>query len=411
MHDYYTKVIKYFGEDWFNNQFEEFLTNRQKYPKDGLNKEIVELEIKLHPLVMDVIRPQATDAKKIKWDDVKKSVVANYEIMHLGRDLSLLESEIKARGDKIRVDLINPLRYENHRFNIFVASGYKLLGYEVTFVPSSSKKGKTPDLYVTKRNKSFYIECKQRDQRMADVKRFTYLAKIAEQIFLILRSKRINICFIDFRITKDNITDELYKLLVKKIYRNDLKSFVFNKEISINIRSVTTLPYLVNLLKNNGHYDEKIVFTTFEDGFIASDPLTTNTIYINKSGSDRTVPLGIYDLLLDANNKNKDGEKLLTYLDFGKADSIISEKLAFEIKEKLKKGYDPYPNIDGLFILQTIRKILEDRQVIIKPNVFAVAKKSKLGSDPIALELFGLQGSTGIDKYLLPIDFLESGRG
>ncbi len=149
MNTYYQYVLDFFGEDWFQSNWKDFTSKRNKYPQDSLNREIVINELGLHPLLSEVFRYQKdTTINNLDFDRITPASGSDFIFQHLGRDLSLLKEEIEARGKQIQKDLKSPFSYENHRFNLMVAAGYKLLGFKVEFVPSQSSTIKTPDLLV-----------------------------------------------------------------------------------------------------------------------------------------------------------------------------------------------------------------------------------------------------------------------
>ncbi len=56
MNKYHQTVIDYFGQDWFEENWNTFCEIRSKYPKGSFAQEILKLELDLHPLLKEVFR-------------------------------------------------------------------------------------------------------------------------------------------------------------------------------------------------------------------------------------------------------------------------------------------------------------------------------------------------------------------
>jgi len=139
-----------------------------------LNK-IVLKELELHPVLIDVFKVQDIKEAKLDFSKIESVPSANYHLSHLGRDLELLSVEIAERGSHLKTDLLNPIGYESHRFNLMIAAGYKIEGYKVKFVPSSPKI-KRADLLVNSSKGEFYIENKRANQDVSDFPRYKFFS-------------------------------------------------------------------------------------------------------------------------------------------------------------------------------------------------------------------------------------------
>lgn len=398
------KVIEHFGYDWFSQQWEEFRIKRNNYEKNSLNKEVVLLELGLHPLVKEIIKYQDLSSSDIDYSKIPNKSLGHIDIQYLGRDLELMDKEIKERGGRLIKDLKQPSGYDNHRFNLLVATGYKQLGYDVQFVPSSSKNGKTPDLHISKNGNSFYIECKQRDQFASDKNRFGLVAQISEELFQFLRSFNFLYLGIRIDILKGNsVVDvqQITKTIKEQLIRRDLSPIDLKQDgVTISFFDIKNNSKILKLLKDTGHMDGQIVFTSAEDFYFSSDPNTHNSFFVNKNIGE-TLPLNIYSLLEDANSKNTSEESLVVYLDLGRGFPEWGDKLVDEVISQWNNNLDDYPNIAGLVVIQTLPRIMQSSEIIIHPCPRFVGRLSKLGITATnTIEFFGNQGTTGIDGYL-----------
>ncbi|VVA44046.1 hypothetical protein CANDROIZ_40011 [Candidatus Roizmanbacteria bacterium] len=392
---YYKTILDFFGQKWFDYNWREFTNKRQKYSKISLNKEITILELGLHPLLREIFRYQKElTNNKLNFDKIPAKTSSDFILSHLGRDLELLSNEIKERGKHIKKDLQNPVTYENHRFNLMVAAGYKLLGFSVQFVPSKSSKGKTPDLLI---NDKYFIENKQRNQHESDKPRYEFFGELVETYLEILNKKQDRDLFINIEVFGDiNLhKEEIRNALNKKIWRN--QNLIATKTLKISYSKLSGFPVFLKILKEAGHFQKVPVFTRTEDSFIASDPHLQNVIMLNKVIDQKELSKGVYDLLEDANSKNKDNKKLITYFDIGRAPSDWVATLSDYIYKH--GGIDKYQNIDMFVICQTPIQ-LKGNLSEIKPNFNLIGNTTHIDI-PDKLNFFGFQGYTGMDKYFI----------
>ena len=394
--DYYQKVINSFTPEWINSEWLKFKDKRAAFSPKALGKEIVSLELRLHPLFKLVINYQDMKSNELDFSKIPERCLADLELMYLGRDLMLLEEEMALRGNKLIKDLKQAGNYSNHRFTLLTAAAFKKEGYEIEFVPESSKE-KRADLFV-KREYDFYVECKQRNQHASDIKRFELLALLSEKVFSALDLLRYNTISLKIDIIDEKQINETQMLedLTSRIARGNF-SVIQNNAYTITFFNLNQQPEVRNLLLSAGHLRGKIVFTVADDYFFSSS-VSGNAILVNKSVGN-SIPRNLYSLLQDASLKQKNGGKLLVYVDVGRGINDWAETLARSLKDGLEKNQDQYPNIDGFVVMQSPFKILPSRNIVTQPNVFVVGRRSKIGTDPETLSLPGTQGETGLDNY------------
>ncbi len=392
---YYKNVIDYFGSSWFDSAWKEFREIRNKFSNDSFSSEITKLELSLHPLHRDIFTWQDLSKGYLDFDKIPQKSASDFNLSHLGRDLELLSEEIKQRGSHIKHDLLDPVAYENHRFTLLVAAGYKKLGFTVEFVPASSSKGKTPDLLV---NDTYFIECKQRNQQSSDDSRYRFFGELVETYFGILRVKGINNYFLNI---EDNGSVESHKNIIdtiirRKIFRN--QTIPNTKNTRVSLTRATDFPDLIKILKEFGHFLKAPVFTRTEDAFIASDPKLMNLFMLNKNINVAELSKSVFSLLTDADSKDKKNKKLIVYIDLGRAPSEWIANLADYLYKGV--GVHAYKNIDAFVVCRTPILYTESRTEI-RPNFNIIGHTSRLGDTPDKLNLFGFQGHTGMDGYFI----------
>lgn len=398
MKRYHQIVIEFFGEEWFQENWKHFCEVRKKFEKGSFNKEITELELSLHPLLEEVFRYQSGYEGLLDFDKIPDLGPADFIFSHLGRDLELLKNEISSRGNKIKDDLKEPDQFESHRFNVLVAAGFKLLGYKVNFIPTG--KEKRPDLLVENKTK-LLIESKQRNQSISDKDRYSFFGVITEEFLPLLRAQNLSDIQLNIELKSDaklsSIKAQILIDILNLILKNEKNA---NDEYSISIHKFSDNKPLLKLLLDGGHFREYPVYTRTEDGFLASDPINKNVVWLNKSINPDKIPSAIYEELYDANSKVKNGEKLIVYLDLERGYSDWVEKLSQHILDNMDEYLKDLPNIDAYVISQTPLKYL-GKSTIIQPTFNFIGEKSKWSDTPDALNIFGFQGHTGMDDYLI----------
>jgi hypothetical protein len=330
---------------------------------------------------------------------------SDFIFSHLGRDLELLSDEISIHGDRIRKDLLAPENYEANRFTLIIAAGYKLLNYKVEFIAATSSKEKRADLLIQGKI-IFLVEAKQRNQAFSDKERYSFFGKLTERFLPLLHQLNRKDIFLNIEIKYGaelkTIEKSLFEDIRKLIWRNQ-KSTNGNYKITLN--NLSSHRDFKKILLEGGHLREYPVFTKTEDGFIASDPINQNVVWLNKSINPKTkFPNAFYSLLEDANAKTKNGNRLLLYLDLERGSSDWVDQIAKDILEDMDTYSKDYPNIDGYVISQIPLKFL-GKTTIIQPTFNFIGKKSTWSDEPDPTKFFGMQGHTGMDDYLIK-DFI-----
>jgi hypothetical protein len=402
MNKYHQSVIDYFGKDWFEEGWKKFCEIRSKHPKGSFAQEILELELNLHPLQKEIFRWQGPSyAGDLDFSKIPLGGASDFIFSHLGRDLELLKEEIKMRGHSIKRDLLIAENYEGNRFVLLVAAGYKLLGYEVEFLPMDPHF-KTPDLLVKMDQQKYLIECKQRNQEIADKDEYLFFGKLAETFLPLLRMRQKQDILIDVQIfmpSNPQIKKEIEIEINKQIWRNQ-KSKDFSK-FRVGIFKASSSPGLIDLLQSSGHFQNVPVFTRTEDMYIASDPLSKNVIAMNKRVKEEKIPSNTYEELFDANKHNKGSKKLIVYYDFGRGFTAWADNLGKQTFNEYKDVEKKLGNIDLFVFLQTLLKY-KGMSTEVRPTFNFIGNKEKMEGTPDQLNLFGMQGHTGMDSYIIP---------
>ncbi len=404
MNKYHQRLLDYFGEDWFVTGWKEFCEARDIFPKNSFKADIIELELALHPLYIEFFRYQKDYKSKLDFSRIPRLGSSDYILTHLGRDIGLLEQEIKDRGNKIKTDLLDPYHFEAHRFNLLIASGYKLLGYKVELVASSNKMRK-PDIFV-KKDDEFYIESKQRNQTISDGDRYKFFGELAEKTSETLHSLNMHDYQIGVDLTSDSKLHEIKEHVFKSI--DDIlhgRKHEYHKSYRLTVGRLSSNISLLTTLRDNGHFNDFAIFSRTEDGFIASDPQFENAIWLNKSINPDKIPSAVYDDLYNADSKNTDGKKLVVYLDLERGYSEWVDKLSKHVSDNLDQYNNDLPNIDGYMISKTPINYI-GKTTFIQPKFSFVGKQNIWNGLLGKNEIFGLQGHTGMDDYIIK-DFIQ----
>lgn len=408
MNNYHWVVSDFFGNDWLNKQWTEYhelISNFNPDSPDSLDTSIIKAEINLHPLVSIFINSQKK-GKQIDFSKLNPKYAQHTLITHLGRDLDLLKSEIDKRGNRFRRGLFDPNEYESYRFVLLIAACFKLQNYTVEFIPETNSKT-TPDIYVSHpKNGEFFIECKQRNQHIADFARYDLISSFGEDILNTLVTLNTQGIAIEIEITNENVLkDQKLKLELRgEIIRNlwlgrvlfQLSKFYctvsFRKSSPPSYQSAINHPLNIN---------KRRIYFRAEDAILLVDPPNDNLIVMMKNARIEHIPEKIPELLEDANKKTKDGKKLLVYFDMGRGHIEWANQLSATLLQELKSGVKRYPNIDMLAFCKTMPLILPDGNWIIKPDFRNIGTLTELGFHPADIKLLGTQGGTGMDEYFI----------
>lgn len=401
MNKYHQTVIDYFGQDWFEENWNTFCEIRSKHPKGSFAQEILKLELDLHPLLKEVFRWQGSYSNKLDFNKIPIGGASDFIFSHLGRDLDLLKEEIKERGGNVKRDLLSPEKYEGNRFVLLVATGYKLLGYEVKIL-AIDPRNKTPDLLVKKNQQEYLIECKQRNQEVSDKEEYLFFGQLAEKYMPLLALKSMKDILFDIQAFVDLTTQlqqEIDKEITRQIWRNQ-KSKDFSK-FKVRILKASSNPELIALLQSSGHFQNVPVFTRTEDMYIASDPDTKNVIAMNKGAKEDKIPSNTYEELFDANKHNKGNKKLIVYYDFGRGFTTWTDSLGKQTFHEYREVEKELKNIDLFVFCQTLLKY-KGITTEVRPTFNFIGDKKKMEGTPDQLNLFGIQGHTGMNSYIIP---------
>jgi hypothetical protein len=397
---YYKNVIEFFGIEWFQTEWEKFRNIHSNVHNNSFSSNLILHEISLHPLIADVFIDQNFENEQIDFNLIKPNSPSDFNLTHLGRDLDLLKTEINERGLLIKKDLLKPEEYESHRFTLMVAAGYKIEGYKVLFVPTSSEV-KRADLLVSNNTVNFYIENKRINQQASDQQRYEYFADLVDNTLNLLRLRKYynTVVGVDAKGDINNYSKIIENAIFRKIWRNqDLKE---TKNLAVKFSALKFNSELYLMLKRLGHFQKYPIYTRAEDFLIASDPVNKNVILLNKNVLPDEIPSRVLALLGDANSKIKDDKKLIVYFDIGRGmSSWISNISDFLVSTVNNSRDDIFPNIDAFVLSQASLKHIGGI-VQIRPNFNIIGNTKKLGGNPEVYNLFGFQGHTGMDNYLI----------
>lgn len=391
----------FFGQPWIRENWRQYLDTRGDDSPTKFTSESVIEEISLHPLLYlgadsQDIKTGIFDFNKIPNDS------GNYStLLYLGRDLMLLEAEIKARGGKIKNSLKRISEYDSTRFCILIATAYKLLGHKVEFLPE--KENKMPDLLVTNGNIQFVVECKQRNQRQSDKERYEMFIKIVSSIRPLLIKKKLKDLSLEIKINvnKNNLLDEVNQEVMRSISSGSYKP-IANKLFTVKFAKAHLRSHYDQFVNNPDNVNNVVYFTRAENSFLFTDPSNQNLILINKHYAEDLLPNNLYELIVDANNKSKNGNKLILHYDFGISDSDWVNIVANKIYKEISNNIIRYENIDLFVFSQTMPRNI-DHQIVFKPDFKTIGRKSNLTDIPLKT-LVGQQGETGMDSYLDDLD-------
>ncbi|MDZ4227806.1 MAG: hypothetical protein U1E54_01030, partial [Candidatus Levybacteria bacterium] len=155
-------------------------------------------------------------------------------------------------------------------------------------------------------------------------------------------------------------------------------------------------------VNNPDNVNNVVYFTRAENSFLFTDPSNQNLILINKHYAEDLLPNNLYELIVDANNKSKNGNKLILHYDFGISDSDWVNIVANKIYKEISNNIIRYENIDLFVFSQTMPRNI-DHQIVFKPDFKTIGRKSNLTDIPLKT-LVGQQGETGMDSYLDDLD-------
>jgi len=255
---------------------------------------------------------------------------------------------------------------------------------------------------VKKNQQEYLIECKQRNQEVSDKEEYLFFGQLAEKYLPLLSLRGTKDILLDIQIFVDlatQIKQEVDKEINRQIWRNQ-KTKDFRK-FRVGILKASSSPGLIALLQSSGHFRNVPVFTRTEDMYIASDPATKNVIAMNKSAKEDKIPSNTYGELFDANKHNKGNRKLIVYYDFGRGFTAWTNSLGKQTFNEYKEVEKELKNIDLFVFCQTLLKY-KGTTTEVRPTFNFIGDKKKMEGTPDQLNLFGIQGHTGMNSYIIP---------
>ncbi len=394
----FPNIRAFFGDNWIESKIQEFYRSRTKLSeKNPYNAAIQNLEKHLHPLIRDVIRQ--VDPKLIEFDlvDLVDSK-GKWELRLLERDLSILSGDISI-SSKVLSDYKNELpltrNYDQRRFELFIATNFKLAGYKVNFVERNAQR--TCEFEVTSpvTNNEYLVECKQRYQKEPDYQREKFLYLLTEIIFPELIKEGINNKVIEVN-WSGSVQYGDVKVLSKLII-NNIKShsdlyyrFSYKQRYDIILRTYKQpLPQsLKDLQRDIPH------FVTTADAYMCVD----KGLYLSIARDFNQGSLSkLKALYQDAKSQIRTGGNTFIYIDIN--------TMPVEILTQFMKNLQSRPpqDIGALIVLKHQLHVTGSRQIIFSPFPQVMWNKKLIPSQIDILLSPGFRGESGFDDYLTNI--------
>ncbi len=399
--DYRNSFFKMFGNNFLENGVNVFFKLRNKISnKDLYSVDIPLLELKLHPIIKDVLRTFKPGQEKFDQNLLPSHDKADAELMLLGRDLHLLHGELLENPDvyaEYQRELSNPQLYRARRFELMVAAGYKIQGYSIHFIARESDiSKKTYEFSATlPSGKSVQVECKQRNQALADSTAINYLSLLMKKLAPIFcDGSHCLIVSIDLETISLSQVNELAKLIVDRI-----ESKTYFQQITTKLGIVEIKEYSKHQIKNTlfSELDRPHpTYTTTEDEYISCHK--GFYLMIRRSLGDEI--LKSYDRLFSDAKKKFDATDpcRLVYFDIGELPVDEADRISLAIKA------NPIPSVDGVFLLKSILHLVPSGMgqsaITFSPATKTYLKKSKMEKGILPDSIFGLQGDSGFDGYI-----------
>lgn len=399
--DYRNSFFKMFGNNFLENGADTFFKLRNKISnKDLYSVDIPLLELKLHPIIKDVLRTFKPGQEKFDQNILPSHSKADAELMLLGRDLHLLHDELLENPDvyaEYQRELSNPQLYRARRFELMIAAGYKIQGYSIHFVARESDKNKkTYEFSATlPSGKSVQVECKQRNQALVDSAAVNYLSLLMKKLAPVFCDGKHNlIVSTDLKSINLSQVNELAKLIASHI-----ESKTYFQQIATELGSIEIKEYSKYQLQNTLFSEldrQHPTYTTTDDEYISC--YKGFYLMIRRSLGDEI--LKSYNRLF-SDAKKKFGiadECRLVYFDICDLPTDEADRIASAIKA------NPIPSVDGVFLLKSILHLVPSgigqSAITFSPATKTYLKKSKMEKGILPDNIFGLQGDTGFDDYI-----------
>lgn len=383
-------IFKYFGEDWIQGGVASFYKKRNGFnPKNVYNQAIPLLEIFQHHLlkqILNVTLPENVTSVLANLPDVS---LATIELKFLERDLYILDKDI-SKDDSILNDyknrLLSSLSYEAARFELFIASLYKIANWDIEFIKRSVQK--TCEFIARKGKEEIQVECKQRNQNITDKAYQALLYELTSLLFPKLTSFSLPFIIVKLHVIDNKFNKaDLCREIVRQIMLNNYNfKFIYLNKVEVEIKFTPRLPdTFLSFLQKDPSY------LTLEDSYLAChkkvfflidrdiDGNLTNTLLSNLVGKAKT--------------QFKIGLPSLVYLDVGKLPTTVNDLLA----QSLMKGFSK--RISAIVVAKYQFHVNGQRQIVFTPFPKTFARKNILTNKELATVL-GLDGTTGFDTYV-----------
>lgn len=399
--DFRDAFFEMFGDNFLSKNVDIFFKNRNKISnKDTYSAEIPILEIKLHPIIKDVLRTFQPGQEKFDKNILPSGCKADSELMLLGRDLYILHNELLVNPDvyaEYQRELVKPQLYRARRFELMVAAGYKIQGYAIHFIArESGNNKKTYEFSATSpEGKNIQVECKQRNQTLVDSAVVNQLSHLMKRLAPLFCDGNHNlIVSIDPKSINLSQINELAKLIARHI-----KNKTYFQQITTELGSIEIKGYSKHQIKRSLFSElDRLhpTYTTTEDEYISCH----NGFYLMIRRSLGDEILKSYNRLFsDAKKKFGIADVCrLVYFDIGDLPVDETDRIASAIKT------NPIPSVDGVFLLKSILHLVPSGMgqsaITFSPATKTYLKKSKMDEGIIPDNVFGLQGDTGFDNYI-----------
>jgi len=390
-----------FGADFIPESVNEFFRRRNKISSnDTYSVDIIILELKLHPIIKDVLRIFKPGQELFDQSQFPDHCKADAELILLGRDLHVLHDDLLENPDvyaEYQRELANPQSYRARRFELMVAAGYKIQGYAIHFIARESDKSKkTYEFEATSPSgKNIQVECKQRNQALVDSAAVNYLTLLMKKLSPVLCDGNHNlIVSIDPKSINFSQVDELTRLVISYV-----KSRTYFQLIVTEIGGIEIKEYTKHEIQNSRFSEldrSHPTYTTTEDEYIACH----KGFYLMLRRSLGDEVLKSYNRLFSDAKKKFDVTDIcrIVYFDVGELPVDETDRISLSIKA------NPIPGVDGVFLLKSILHLvpsgLGQNTITFSPATKAYFNKSKMSEGILPASIFGLQGDTGFDNYI-----------
>ncbi|MFA5770840.1 MAG: hypothetical protein WC894_05105 [Patescibacteria group bacterium] len=408
MNDFKKIAINFIGEDFFHNEWKKFKEIRKKEVNMISSQEGLLYEIRMHPLLRVIFNSQNLNNERIDFNLIFPQGMADNMLSYLGRDLHLLESEIKKRGREIKKNLIESSKYETTAFTLLIASAFKLLGHSIELIPSDPNKltKKPADIAViTKSGKKITVECKRRDQRKSDDNIYEFLIRLSHRIRDLVKLLNIRDIIVTIELNKNDFNqkgfvDRFIDEMSKRFFRRIFSNYII-QQTQVKFSTLSSYPQIKDLLLKSGQFNKGgLLYTRAEDSIFCSDKDIPIVFFVNKLIEIDKIPSSISEEIIDSANKTSIENPLITYYDIGEGFDEWIDKIIKRVADAFKNKDEDIVKLDGIFLSKTIIRN-NFGNLYVQPKITGVFRYSKIKDIVKNKDMFpGQDGETGIDTYL-----------